>query len=160
MAQVLSLLSRALSFLGEILGVVLGIRGLTERAAQEHLPYAVETIATNTQLALMNLTYGLAAAHAEREAILSAIADLQNASLTAIALTVQASEAPGWYAAPPVGSEIGDAVWLWQQEGEEVPINHLRWLERDAANRESYSGYPLRGNPLFVVSGPFKYPQD
>lgn len=160
MAQLLGLLGRALSILGEVLGVVLGIRELTSNSAQEHLPYAIETISTNTQLAVQNPWHGLEAAHAEREAILAAISDLQTATLNAVALTVQAAEPPAWYSGPIPGEDIASAVWSFHLGDSEPVYNLLTWLENDAYHRELWASYPLRTNPLFIISGPFERPPD
>lgn len=76
MAAILAIVTRLLGLVAELLGIATLIRGFAENSAQEHSPYLIEGIVTTAGLSIANPTYGLAAAHTEREAILAAIAAL------------------------------------------------------------------------------------
>jgi hypothetical protein len=57
-----------------IMGIV---RDQQKSAAQESIPYSIETIVTNAELAIINPTSGLEAAHTERLGLLDAVNLLQ-----------------------------------------------------------------------------------
>jgi len=73
------------------------------------------------------------------------------------ALSTQVSNLPS---APGVG-DIAAQVWGWPNSGEDVSAyTHLLYLERYAALTSQYGSWPWLSDPMFTVSGAFKYPPD
>ena len=72
-------------------------------------------------------------------------------------LVTQVSNIP---AAPGVG-DIAAQVWGYPNSGEDIPAyTHLLYLERYAALTSQYGSWPWLADPMFTVSGAFKYPPD
>jgi hypothetical protein len=63
--------------------------------------------------------------------------------------------------APPSGDANAVAVWSFVGPNDsETTWGHLSFLERYAANTSAYGSWPWWSDPMFAVSGSFKYPPD
>jgi hypothetical protein len=93
------------------------------------------------------------------EDVLTAIAGLDLASiLEAIAnLSIQVGNLP----IPPSAVDISAQVWLQPPfEGEDLPWNHVTYLERFARNVGGLAAFVLKEDPFLTVETSWKYPPD
>jgi hypothetical protein len=156
-----------LALLERILGVVSSLLGLTpllellgfglDKAAHEHVEYAIEGSAVATSLAVANPTYGLSAIHADVAAAQAAII----AALDGLVVTLPV-EPPAWYTSPPSGGDTALAVWgAYIVEGEAYTAGqHLIYLEAFASNIGRAAAFVLQNDPFLVVEASWKYPPD
>lgn len=176
MQAVLAIVLQILATVSAMLAIVQQLRELVVNAAKEHVPYAIETIAANTQLAIMNLTSGLAAAHTERLAIRSDIGTVltnvagvytatqviiddiaaipvppdYTGSLAEILAAINGLPTPP---TPPTVSAIAAGVWAVQ-----IRVGHRADAALEAAgafadNLGSRAAMPVHGAPMFAYDG-------
>jgi hypothetical protein len=151
MAAILAIVERLLGVLLQVLGITQMIREQTQHTAREHADYLIEGIVTTAGLSIAHPTYGLAAAHTERGAILSAIAALNAPVLAAIAAL------PAGSSLPALG-DITGGVWGELDpfsDSENVPYgqelaNSHRW----ASFAISAGSVPATHSPFFNISYP------
>jgi len=162
MTALIGYLLQALAVLGNILGITTAIQALLGKVVQEHLPYLVENTVVSTSINVAHPTYGLSAAHTERLAILSAIEASRDAILAAVGDPTQVPTPPAWYTAPqdaPAGT-YGVDIMGYMIGGTESFENFCVYMELLGANINLYAALPAKGNPLFAVEMPWKYPPD
>jgi hypothetical protein len=151
MTAILAIVTRLLGLVAELLGIATLIRGFAENSAQEHSPYLIEGIVTTAGLSIANPTYGLAAAHAEREAILAAIAALNAPVLAAIAALPAGSALVN----PPSSGDNADAVWLatLPLSGGLIAGTAQQYAGYFALRAGEMGGWRTPDNPYFVYRG-------
>lgn len=100
----LTLIERIVALVSQILGLILGLTPLIQKSAQEHQPYAIETIASNGTNTVNNPTYGNSAIRTDIVTIAAGytLADI----LAAIAAITPTPAAP-----PPSAEDNALAVW-------------------------------------------------
>lgn len=150
MPQILAAVLRALSLLGELLGIVQIIRGFTEKAAQERVPYSIEDYSGEILAAIQNPTTGLAAIHSD---LADGIADI----LAAFDGLCQSGIAPSWWVDPPIAAPTPQEVWEYDGGGLGSMYGYMRAAGILAGSIGSNVAWPLSNNPLFSIGGPTGY---
>lgn len=155
MAQLLALVLRALSVLGELLGIAQIIRGFTENGAQERRPFSIENYSGEILAALQNPTTGLATIHAD---LADGITDI----LAAFDGLCQSGTSPSWWVDPPTPPDtdsIAYAIWTYQSagfylDGTNYNLN-MEQVAEVAASRalldQAWYGVPLPECPFFAM---------
>jgi hypothetical protein len=151
-AVILRIVAQVLAIVLDLVGISNLIRQNTQNAAQEHQPYAIEGIVTTAGLSIANPTYGLAAAHTERQAILTAIAALNAPVLSAIAALPAGSD----IVIPPAGDNA-EAVWLYQGDWRTQTGNMLSKLDETNFKLGPSAGYLAPATPWFALYYPTSF---
>jgi hypothetical protein len=122
--------------------------------AIESEPGLIEQLVQQTEVAVDSPAYGLQAIKTQvnRSAI-----DVGSILAAIDALSVQVSNLP----VPPSAGSIAEQVWLVPPiEGEELPWNHLLYIENFCRNVGALAAFVLQTDPFLVVEAVWKYPPD
>jgi hypothetical protein len=104
--------------------------------------------------------------HAALDHISSQIIDAKSDILSAVGSPAQVLDPPTWWiepptppTPPPVG-DIAEAVWSYPG-GESITVyENLQQIQRLADNLDFNVGFPLQGNSLFIIDGPWTLQPD
>jgi hypothetical protein len=149
MAVFFAYLGRILEIALTILGIARIIHGDTENAAQEHLPYAIETIASNAANTVNHPTWGNHQIYLALQAIASYLVTMKADILAAIAALPAGSSLPG-----PGG--YGSDVWGYTAEGElqNMGVHQCR-AGALAYNIGRVAQLPGAATPAFLLGMPY-----
>jgi hypothetical protein len=112
MAQILTVVERILAILGNLVGLVNIINGNTAKAAQENVPFSIDTNTSITEAAVTDGTIGLAAIKTAIDTLTSNQATEFADIMAAIAATQQAGSPVTLPTTPPAGYGSVDAATI------------------------------------------------
>lgn len=149
MAAILAAVLEVLGLLNTVIPYVQNILGFTVKAAQEHSPYALETIAANSANTVNSPTFGNAALHAQLTALLVAVGGPQQAGSPVTLPTTP----PAGYGADTSGT--AGAVWAFPLASSGQPagdqLDNAGNLARNLALIET--GFVAGQSSFFRISG-------
>ncbi len=154
MAQIIATLIRLLALANQILSLVTGVRDAQTQSAREHAPFALETIASNAELELVNPNHGLAKIESDIQTALTLLnaihADYQQRTQPVTLPSVIPSE---WSA--DISASSADAIWRYNM----TDLNQYPWIGFALYSMFLYDGYdrqnlyyPLQARPAFELS--------
>lgn len=156
----IALLERILSVVSSLLGLtpLLELVGIgLDKAAHEHVEFAIESAAVATSLAVANPTTGLAAIHADIAAAQAAII----AALDGLVVSLP-DEPPVWYTAPPAVGDVGAAVWGYQfPDYNLAPASyHIQQLSQLRSQLQYGVAFTFREDPFLVLQATWGFIPD
>lgn len=141
------LITRAIALISEVLGLAKTILGLSEQAAQEHAPYAIETIASNGTNTVINPTYGNSALRQLLLDVLSGI-DVPNSTV------VLPPSPPSGYGGASTADLDGQMQWVlpFDNTFEEATLRNFSFeCQSHATMIAAQQGYLDSRNPYFAL---------
>lgn len=129
--------------------------------ALEHEPYIIEQMAEAASLNVADPRWGNHALLDKLQQVQNDIAASRVSILDAIS-GISNTEQPPWYTPPTASGDVAHDVWFYDGDTHEDDLawNHLLLLERYAALTSEYGSWPWWADPMFAISGSFKYPPD
>lgn len=152
-ARILASILNTLGVLNLIQGLINGLIQSVRLNAQEAIPFQIENIVANTQLAIQNGSYGLSNNYAQNQANTAAI-------LLAIAYLTDGTTPVSLPATPPTGYGSGssaptvDDIWAGPASGmNDTPTEVFNAIQAYMENSRNFVARPMGKLPGFQIWG-------
>jgi hypothetical protein len=184
MPAILAAVIEALALIVQLLSIIKELQILANIAAKEHVPYALETIASNAANTVNHYLWGnhklldainaigtpsvgglLAADVGDPAYAVHVLHDQEYADYTALdakldSILAAFGDIPSPIE-PPTEGDIASAVWSFRATLEdEIAWNHLLFIENFAKNLGELASFTLQYDPFLIVEASWKYPAD